>query len=70
MRVFVSDARACGFCVQRGILPWLEQQGIDVRDFLKNGIDSEVLLSLNDAFANRVVAKAQERVEAENGRRR
>ncbi len=60
MIITITDVRAAGYC-PRGIRAWFVGHGLDFRDFLRNGIDEEVLLSLGDAQADRVVSRSKKR---------
>ena len=46
-----------GFC-PRGVRNWCRMRGIDYVDFLRNGIDEEVLLKSGDPMAKAVVEQA------------
>lgn len=46
-----------GFCAS-GIRRWFTHYGYDYSDFLKNGIDEELLLKTNDPMARAVVEQA------------
>lgn len=67
--VTVNDLRQSGFCVS-GAIRLAKAYDLDFRDFVKNGIDADVLLARtsDDALALRLVAAAVEREES-NGRR-
>lgn len=54
LRITVTDARRAGHC-PRGIKTWCEQQGIDPKDFFKNGIPALDALAKNDALGERVI---------------
>lgn len=60
--VTARDAKDAGFCVVPGMKRFLEARGYSVRDFIRDGLPAEVLLSFKDARANRAVEKARERV--------
>jgi hypothetical protein len=45
--VTVTDLRRAGHCA-RGIKNWFEVQGLDFKDFLKNGIPAEKLYATGD----------------------
>lgn len=68
--VRVQHARAIvgmggrGYCVP-GMEQFFADHKLDFKDFVRNGIDAEVLLATGDAMAEMVVAKARE--EAERG---
>lgn len=46
-----------GFCA-RGVRNWFQRHDLDYSDFLKNGIDEEILLATNDPMARAVVEQA------------
>lgn len=66
MLITISDIRKAGHCVS-GAREWAHAYDIDFRDFIRNGIDSEVLLATGDAMAQQVVDRKIER-EASDGR--
>lgn len=49
-----ADARKVLYC-SKGIRFFCTKYGIDYTDFLKNGIEADKLLALNDSMANKVV---------------
>ena len=57
----IQQARVAhgGFCAP-GVRAWFERHKFNFPDFVRNGIDAEKLLALNDHFGNQVVAKAKE----------
>ena len=57
--VRIRHVRQANLCAS-GTRAWFERHNINYTDFLKNGIDAEVILALGDHFGNTVVAKAQE----------
>ena len=57
--VHMRHVRQADLCAS-GTRAWFKHHGINYTDFLNNGVDSEVLLKLDDHFANLVVAKAKE----------
>lgn len=65
MIVTITDIRLAGHCVS-GARQWFNQYGLDFRDFIKNGIDAEVLLATGDALAKQVIDRKIER-ESANG---
>jgi hypothetical protein len=72
MKVTVAHLRSVpgfsekpGFCLPKSRV-WARRHGLDWRDFIRNGIDIEMLESINDAFAQALVAHA--RREVANGR--
>lgn len=56
-----AHCRAVKFCLTPGVRDFFKRYELDYRDFLKNGIDAEVLLATGDAMALQVVqfAKSQ-----------
>jgi hypothetical protein len=44
-----------------GTRKWFKEHKLDFRDFLRNGIDEEILLATGDAFAVAVVEQAHGR---------
>lgn len=54
-----------GFCVP-GVRSWFRANGLDLRDFMRNGIHEEKLLVVGDAFAVATVEWAHE-CAARNG---
>jgi hypothetical protein len=65
MLITITDIRLAGHCVS-GARDWAQAYGIDFRDFIRNGIDSEVLLATGDAMAEQVIQRKIER-EAHDG---
>lgn len=55
-RLTVNDVRAAGFCA-RGMKTWFDARGLDFRTFLKEGMAIEDAAALNDALAERVIAR-------------
>lgn len=43
-----------GYCRGKG-QDWFNRHGLDFRDFVKNGIDAEVLLATGDGMAEQLV---------------
>jgi len=60
MRITITDIRNAGHCVA-GARTWFGEYDLDFRDFLKNGIDADVLLATGDAMAVQVVERKIER---------
>lgn len=60
VRVLLCDARKLGYC-SRGMREFCITQGLSWDEVLKSGMDSDVLLSLNDAMADRLVEEAEMR---------
>ena len=40
-----------------GIRKWFNEQGLDLRDFLENGIDADVLLATGDPLVVEIVER-------------
>lgn len=60
--------RAAGMCLTPGVRDFCKLHNIDYRDFIKNGIDADVLINTGDAMAIQVVAIARNEAEqAKNG---
>lgn len=66
MKIRINDVRATGHCVQ-GIQYWFASMGLDFREFMRDGIDSEVILATEDALARRVVSQIQKMKAETNG---
>lgn len=62
MRIYMSDLRKAKMCA-RGSRAFFLSQGWDWQDFLKNGIDLEIVKASKDAMAQQVVGAV------ENGRK-
>jgi hypothetical protein len=52
--IYMTDIRLANHC-SSGTRRWFDSHGLDFRDFLKNGIPTKKLRSLNDGFADRVI---------------
>ena len=65
MKVYIRHARSpdLKYC-SMGVKKFFDKHGLDMRDFLINGIDSEKLLALDDAMATAVVEVA---IKEQNG---
>ncbi len=50
MKIYMSDIRNAKMCA-RGTRAFFILHGLDFQDFLKNGIDAEIILSTKDAMA-------------------
>lgn len=61
-RIYMSDIRKANMC-SRGTRAFFLANGWDFQDFLKNGIDIEVVKACNDAMAQQVIKVV------ENGRK-
>lgn len=62
MIIYMQDMRNAKMCA-KGVRSFFIKHGFDFQDFLKNGIDAQLLLSTNDTMARQVVEVA------ENGRK-
>lgn len=62
MIVYMQDVRNAKMCA-KGARSFFISHNLDFQDFLKNGIDSKLLLATNDTMALQVVEVA------ENGRK-
>lgn len=60
--VTAADVQAAGFCITPGLKGFLEDRGLSLKDFIRNGLPAETLLEFKDARADRAVQKARERV--------
>lgn len=64
MKIRLEHVRAVqGYSKKGGICwrkqrEWLKRHGIDPRDFVKNGVDEEVLLATGDPVAAAIVRQA------------
>lgn len=54
MKIYMSDIRNAKMCA-RGTRAFFMLHGLDFQDFIKNGIDAEIILSTKDAMAIQVV---------------
>ncbi len=61
MRIYMFDVRKANMCA-RGTRAFFLLHGLDFQDFLKNGIEEEILLDTKDAMAIQVI-------EVKNGRK-
>lgn len=62
MIIYMQDVRNANMCA-KGARSFFINHNLDFQDFLKNGIDSKLLLATNDTMALQVVEVA------ENGRK-
>jgi hypothetical protein len=58
LRVYMRHIRIAKQC-GRGAQEWFNANNLDWRDFVKNGIDAQVLIDLGDPIAIRPVLAAQ-----------
>jgi len=60
MIVYIRDAVEIGYCV-KGIKEFCKRYNIDFRDMVKNGIEADILLKIDNAMALKVVEYARNR---------
>lgn len=60
MIITMRDIRAAKMC-SGGARRFFDRHGLDWKDFLDNGIESEIVLATGDAMARKVVEVANER---------
>lgn len=58
--ITVDDVRYAGHCVP-GLKSWFSQHGLDLRDFIQNGVRESVLREKGDALSDRVIERKRER---------
>lgn len=54
----IPSRRGIGYCRGKG-QEWFDRHGLDFREFVKNGIDADVLLATGDGMAIRLVEHAR-----------
>ena len=57
-RIYMSDIRKANMC-SRGTRAFFLARGWDFKDFLKNGLDEELIIKTGDAMALQVVEVAR-----------
>jgi len=57
--VLHRHCREIGYC-NRGLREWFAHEELDWPDFVKHGLDAEVLRAKNNAMADRAIARAEE----------
>lgn len=67
MIIYMQDMRNAKMCA-KGVRAFFIRHGFDHQDFLKNGIDAQLLLATNDTMAIQVVEIAEKWVEVANKR--
>lgn len=67
MLITSKHIRAADMCLIPGARDFFRRHGLDYRDFLKNGIDADVIVATGDAMAMQVVEIARKEAEAANG---
>ena len=60
--VTARDVVSAGICIRPGLSGYLEARGYSLRDFIRDGLPSFVFVKFNDAYSERVLAKARERL--------
>jgi hypothetical protein len=60
VKVTMADARACKMCA-RGARAFFRRHGLDWSQFIREGVESDVLVSTGDAMAPKVVEHAKRR---------
>jgi hypothetical protein len=63
--VTITDVRMAGHCVA-GARDWFRAYDLDFREFVRNGMDSDILLATDDALAKQVIERKLQR-ESEDG---
>lgn len=58
--VTTEDIRGAYMCFM-GARKWFQANGLDWQDFIKNGIDADILLAIDDVMAHQVVEVARGR---------
>lgn len=58
MKLTIDHARGAGHCAS-GIKKWFDSHGLDFREFLREGIDEERIVALDDGFGNQVIEEAR-----------
>lgn len=56
LKITMTDITRAGHC-GRGTKTWFANQGLDFRDFLKNGITARKLAAKGDGLALQVIAR-------------
>jgi hypothetical protein len=64
LRVTIQDIRAARYCLP-GVRPWFRRHGLDWQAFLDYGLPTETLRATGDALVEPVIAKAEERAQAD-----
>ena len=65
VNVTITDIRLAGHCVA-GARDWFKAYDLDFREFIRNGMDSDILLATGDGLAVQVIERKLER-ESQNG---
>ena len=65
MMVYIKDAVELGYCI-KGLKEFCKRHDIDFKDFVKNGIEADIILKIEDAMAFKLVEYARsKRMEGE-----
>lgn len=56
LKITMTDITRAGHCA-RGTRAWFDEQGLDFRDFLKNGITARKLAANGDGLALQVIRR-------------
>lgn len=65
MMVYIKDAVELGYCI-KGLKEFCKRHDIDFKDFVKNGIEADIILKIEDAMAFKLVEYAKiKRMEGE-----
>lgn len=66
MIVTTQDCQTLGYCL-KAVKPWMGQNGIDFRDFVRHGVPIERIEAIDDVLAQRACAACRERYAKESG---
>jgi len=58
-RVYTRHVRQCGFCLIPGARDWFVANGLDWRDFVRNGVPASTLLATGDPMATQAIRAAE-----------
>lgn len=64
--VKMHHAKSLNYC-SKGVKHWCVQHGINYIKFIKEGIDEDIILAIDDSMSKKVVERARE-MENNNGR--
>jgi len=65
MMVYIKDAVELGYCI-KGLKEFCKRHDIDFKDFVKIGIEADIILKIEDAMAFKLVEYARiKRMEGE-----
>lgn len=62
MKITINHVRKAGHC-SKGARSWFERHDLDFKEFIRNGMNEEVLIVKGDALILRVIELAHEEVE-------